>query len=110
MAKIAQTFRPTKCSFKELFRKIGVTGLPDNFPIQKKIGCFCKALFLIYFKTLPRLLLNGKVIWRASDSSLSKELHSNLKQSIQANAFSNTKNQYTHFLMHVHTLPYKILT
>ena len=31
--------------------------------------------YLIYFKKQPSLLLNGEVIWQASDSSLSKELH-----------------------------------
>ena len=28
--------------------------LPDNFPIQQKIGCFCKAIFLHFIlKTVP---------------------------------------------------------
>ena len=35
----------------------------------KKIGCFCQAIFLILFQKQPSLLLNGEVIWQASDYS-----------------------------------------
>ena len=44
-------------------------------PINKKIGCFCKAIFLFYFQKQPNPLLNGEVIWQASDFSLTKEPH-----------------------------------
>ena len=59
----------------ELFRLKGVTGLPDNFPIQH----YARLLFNIKLKRLPFkkpiFLLNGEVILQASDSSLSKELY-----------------------------------
>ena len=41
-------------------------------PFNKKISYFWKTT---YFMKQPSLLLNGKVIWQASDSSLYKELH-----------------------------------
>ena len=59
---------------QELFRHRGSTDLTDNFPFIKKIGCFCKAFFKFYFQKQHSLLLNGEVIWQASDSSLTKEL------------------------------------
>ena len=46
-----------------LFRQRIVTGMPDN----KKIGCFFNAIFILYFKKQPSLLLNGDVIRQASD-------------------------------------------
>ena len=48
-------------------------------PFNKKMGAFCMATFLIYFKKQLSLLLNGEVIWQSSDSSSSKELHSQIK-------------------------------
>ena len=59
----------------KLFRSRGVTSLPDNFTIQQKKSCFWKAIFKILFKKQSSLLLNGEVIWQASDSPFSKELH-----------------------------------
>ena len=44
-------------------------------PLNKKIGLLCKAIFLIFLKKQANLVLNGEVIWQASDSSLIKELH-----------------------------------
>ena len=49
-------------------------------PFNKKMGCFCTAIFLTLFKKQPSLLLNGE----ASDSSLSKELHALFVWSIQS--------------------------
>ena len=49
--------------------------LPDNFPIQQKDRLFCKAIFSFLLRKQPSLLLNGEVIWQASDFSLTKELH-----------------------------------
>ena len=49
--------------------------LPDNFPIQQKDRLFCKAIFSFLLRKQPSLLLNGEVIWQASDFPLSKELH-----------------------------------
>ena len=65
----------------DLIRKRVSAGLPDNCPTQqKKRGCFCKAIFLILFLKQPSLLLlNGEVIWQASDSAFSKELHERAK-------------------------------
>ena len=48
-------------------------------PFNKKMGAFCMATFLIYFKKQLSLLLNGEVIWQSSGSSSSKELHSQIK-------------------------------
>ena len=48
------------------FRSCGVTGLPDNFTLKK-----------IALQKQPNFLLNGEVIWQASESPLSKELHVN---------------------------------
>ena len=49
--------------------------LPNNFPIQQKDRLFCKAIFSFLLRKQPSLLLNGEVIWQASDFSLTKELH-----------------------------------
>ena len=49
-------------------RNRGVTGLPDKFPIQQKDKLFWKAIFLMSSQKQPSLLLNGEVIWPASDS------------------------------------------
>ena len=55
-------------------------------PLNKKIGCFCEAIFVILSLKQPSFLLNGEVIWQTSDYSLSKELHANaLKTSGQKN-------------------------
>ena len=53
----------------ELFRLIGVTGLPDNVHIQQKYWLFLKGNILFYFTNNPAYCCMGK---RASDSSLSK--------------------------------------
>ena len=42
-------------------------------PFNKKIGRYSEAIFLFLFKKTS--LLNGEVLWQASDSSLSKALH-----------------------------------
>ena len=54
------------CSIMELLRWRGLTGLPDNFPIQQKDRLFCYVIFLILFKKQPSLLLDGEVIGQAS--------------------------------------------
>ena len=48
----------------------GVSGLPNNFPIQQQPG-FLNKIIKIAFQKQPIFLLNGKVIWQASDSSKS---------------------------------------
>ena len=37
--------------------------------------CVCYLFLIFFIKKQPSLLLNGEVLWQASDSSLSKELH-----------------------------------
>ena len=37
---------------------MGVTGLSDNFPFNKKIGCFCKAIFSILFAKTTLLIVD----------------------------------------------------
>ena len=59
---------------------------------NKKIGCFCKAIFLILSYKQPSLLLNGKVIWQASDSSLTKEFHG---LTIRVPCLCTSLNSYT---------------
>ena len=41
----------------------GVTGLPDDFPLQQD-RLFCKPFFLIQLKNEPIFLLNVEVIWQ----------------------------------------------
>ena len=60
----------------ELFSSKGVTGLPDNISIHQNDELFYyKAIFFLYFKIQPSLLLNGEVIWQSSDATLTKDLH-----------------------------------
>ena len=60
----------------ELFSKKGVTGLPDNFPIQQKDRLFLQGnIYNFIFKNNPAYCWMGEAIWQASDSSLTEELH-----------------------------------
>ena len=44
-------------------------------PFNNKLSCFWKLNYTIALQKQPIFLLNGEVIWQASDSSLTKELH-----------------------------------
>ena len=44
-------------------------------PFNNKLGCFLNKILMIAFQKEPIFLLNEEVIWQASDSPLSKELH-----------------------------------
>ena len=48
--------------------------------LQIKLGCFASKIKNIALQKQPIFLLNGEIIWQASDSSLTKEVHGvNLK-------------------------------
>ena len=64
MASTTVTLIMQLCSLR------GVSGLPNNFPIQQQPG-FLNKIIKIAFQKQPIFLLNGKVIWQASDSSKS---------------------------------------
>ena len=60
----------------QLFSLKGVTGLPDNFPIQQSWVVFADKIKMNALQKQLIFLLNGEVIWQASgDSPLSKDLH-----------------------------------
>ena len=81
-AKETVFLRPYYCARKYWYRSLSSVYKEEtlachryNFPIQQKYRLFNGVFFKFYFIKQPSLLLNGEVIWQASDWSLSKELH-----------------------------------
>ena len=56
---------------------MGVTGLPDNFPVQQKERLYCKPIFFILFEK-NQLIVEWEDIWQSRDFSLSIELHAQI--------------------------------
>ena len=49
--------------------------MPDNFPIQQWAKLYITINLKIARQKQPIFLFKGEVIWKASDSSLSKDLY-----------------------------------
>ena len=70
MLRVVQRLLQASCNLPRKVRKVSNHGAS---PFNKKMGCFCKAIFFI-LKT-AHLLLNGEDIWQVSDSPLYKEVY-----------------------------------